>query len=232
MRSLSDRPESNSDGIFDSEDELVEEPIGWEDDPDTELDVYLKNKKLDAKLIKLANDKTALGPIFQRYQIDFKQQYSPSGWTHKSLCPFKDHHERTPSFSYNPQENRFNCFGCQRGGKAVQFIAYMDDKPQIQVAKELLNRVLREDEIIAEIGEHEEDNFKIRDLLFEYADYVANFVERNNYEANAIQYAETVTWPLDAYVRNHLPAGSIVLEQLEGRIALLKEHLDAYGEDE
>lgn len=36
------------------------------------------------------------------------------------LCPF--HNEKTPSFNVSPTKNIFKCFGCGKGGNAVQFI--------------------------------------------------------------------------------------------------------------
>src|SRR5258706_15558405 len=36
------------------------------------------------------------------------------------LCPF--HNEKTPSFNVNPARNIFKCFGCGKGGTAVNFI--------------------------------------------------------------------------------------------------------------
>src|SRR5437588_8996966 len=35
-------------------------------------------------------------------------------------CPF--HEERTPSFSVNPVEKLFYCFGCGKGGDMIRFV--------------------------------------------------------------------------------------------------------------
>ncbi|MGN6800179.1 MAG: CHC2 zinc finger domain-containing protein, partial [Gaiellaceae bacterium] len=35
-------------------------------------------------------------------------------------CPF--HEERTPSFSVNPGEGLFYCFGCHNGGDLITFV--------------------------------------------------------------------------------------------------------------
>jgi DNA primase len=44
----------------------------------------------------------------------------PAGSRLKGLCPF--HHEKTPSFSVDPQMQLFYCFGCQAGGDAFKFV--------------------------------------------------------------------------------------------------------------
>ena len=44
----------------------------------------------------------------------------PAGPRLKGLCPF--HHEKTPSFSVDPQMQLFYCFGCQAGGDAFKFV--------------------------------------------------------------------------------------------------------------
>ncbi len=40
------------------------------------------------------------------------------------LCPF--HNEKTPSFSVDPDKGLFYCFGCHKGGSAVQFLMELE----------------------------------------------------------------------------------------------------------
>jgi len=41
-------------------------------------------------------------------------------------CPFPDHHDTAPSFRVYPNTQSFFCFGCKRGGTAIDFIMYLD----------------------------------------------------------------------------------------------------------
>ena len=38
------------------------------------------------------------------------------------LCPYPDHHEKTPSFSVAPDRGFYYCFGCNRGGDAIKLV--------------------------------------------------------------------------------------------------------------
>lgn len=230
MCSLSNRPGPEGDFILPGEDENSDESIGWDDDADapTNLDVYIKDKDLNSSLIRLANEKVSLAKILSNYHIDFKQQYSPSGWTHTAVCPFKDHQDSTPSFGYNSKEDRFNCFGCSRGGRAVQFLSYMEGRPQIEIAKGLLEKTISADEIIAEI---EVIDSKVQEALFAYAEMISDFVDKHDQSNHIIKYVDAITWPLDAYIRNHLPSGTIDLAQLEARLKICKDRLDNYGDE-
>jgi len=40
------------------------------------------------------------------------------------LCPF--HHEKTPSFTVDPEKKSYYCFGCHKGGSIVNFVMEMD----------------------------------------------------------------------------------------------------------
>ncbi len=43
-----------------------------------------------------------------------------SGTRYTGLCPFHD--ERSPSFSVDPQEKLYHCFGCGVGGDVIKFV--------------------------------------------------------------------------------------------------------------
>jgi hypothetical protein len=52
------------------------------------------------------------------------------------LCPLSGHEERTPSFTLNPENNVFWCFGCLRGGDVVELarFAWGYDKSEAPMA--------------------------------------------------------------------------------------------------
>ncbi|HEY6415599.1 MAG TPA: DNA primase, partial [Acidimicrobiales bacterium] len=55
--------------------------------------------------------------------VQIVSEYTPLrrvGRQWQGLCPF--HSEKTPSFSVNPNENVFYCFGCQAKGDVIDFV--------------------------------------------------------------------------------------------------------------
>jgi DNA primase len=53
-------------------------------------------------------------------------------------CPFHD--ERTPSFSVDPVKKSYHCFGCQRGGDAIQFVQETENLDFVQAVEWLADR--------------------------------------------------------------------------------------------
>ncbi len=54
------------------------------------------------------------------------------------LCPF--HNEKTPSFTVSPSKGIFKCFGCGKGGNAVNFIMEHEHMNYIEALKFLAHR--------------------------------------------------------------------------------------------
>ncbi len=223
MQSLPDKPGHNGNGHVNSQDSDPKAASRWE----TDLQVYFADKKVDSRLIKFANNKLLLKNVFPKYRVRLEESYSATGWNFRGCCPFTDHSDATPSFGYNPDQNLFNCFGCHRAGRAVEFISTMDGRRKIDVAREILSKYASDEEIVFEaIGF---DYEKLEQMLFEYADYVREFKAHNNSD-KAYAYSKSVTWNLDVYIRKHAPSNTIDLDDLEARLTMLKEQLDVYGE--
>ena len=212
MSILSDRPGCEGNVIFPGKNSAVTESSGWD---------------IEYKLINVANSTISLHSILKQYNISLEQMYSATGWTHRCNCPFSDHRETRPSFGYNSTEDRFNCFGCHRSGKAVEFISFMENKPKKIVAKELLGDSFSVDDIFETTAF---DYSRLERLLFEYADYIREFKRGHSYCDKAVTYAGAVTWNLDVYLMKHVPSNSIILDDLEVRVLKLREQLEAYGE--
>jgi len=93
-----------------------------------------------------------------------------------AICPFKSHkngNERSASFGFNPTEDRFYCFGCRKSGRAVQFIAYYEERNLLDVAKFLLQEVgIQENE--ANLIDDSDD--KINTELIEFSSYIQSLI--------------------------------------------------------
>ncbi len=68
--------------------------------------------------------KDTIDRIFETVRIDEVVgdfvQLKKRGINYIGLCPF--HNEKTPSFNVNPARNIYKCFGCGKGGNAVNFV--------------------------------------------------------------------------------------------------------------
>ena len=199
----------------------------WDEKADN--DRGLSREQLVSKIISIANSKVSLAQIFEQYNIQFDIKYSPNGWTHVCPCPFTDHNDSSPSFGYNPEEGRFNCFGCHRSGRAVQFVAFMENQSVIDVAKKLLRGSLNDGQEIVITKQF--DYKRLESLLFEFADYVRSFRVKYKGNQTATSYVDNVTWGIDLYLDKNASSQDINVDQVELMIGKLKDKLDLY-EDE
>src|SRR3990172_119295 len=184
-----------------------ESASGWEAD--------FEDDKINYKLIKLANEKSSLFSLLKNYGIKFIKNDYASGWTHKSSCPFPNHRDPTPSFGY------------KRSGGTVQFISYMESRPQIEVAREILGT-------FGNLYDSIDDSFddqksKIYDLLINFSTTINNLIDKhkNNNLSKILEHIDNITWNLDVYLENNALRGSIDFENVEARITKIKEFLEA-----
>ena len=94
------------------------------------------------------------------------------------LCPFHD--EKTPSFTVSPSKNIYKCFGCGKGGGAVQFIMEHDNLSFPETIRHLAKRyniTLEED------GDFDQkaynDQKQIEESYFIINDFAVDFFKNN-----------------------------------------------------
>jgi DNA primase len=108
-------------------------------------------------------------------------------WT--GLCPFHD--ERTPSFSVNPEEKLYYCFGCSEGGDAFKFVQQteaVDFQEAVELLAERFNvRVEREaDDPRAE--ERRRRRERLHALLERASRFYSTYLQESAEAAPARQY--------------------------------------------
>lgn len=229
MCALRNRNGSDSDSEVNIDDFNIEESVGW--NASTKLDRYIKNKDVDRsiskKLVQQANRLVSLSSVINKYGIQWTRVASNDGWTHKSCCPFPDHEDGTPSFGYNTRDGRFYCFGCRRAGNAVQFLAYMQRRQIVDVAKEILCKVKDPEQLIQEIDNDQDEKTDL--LLRRFSIEIREFIYANVDNPKTLRYVEALTWNLHVFLEKHVMTGTINLESLSARIEKLREHMKAFG---
>lgn len=89
-----------------------------------------------------------------------------AGINYKAKCPFPGHEEKTASFMVSPNKNSCKCFGCGRGGDAINFIQLMRGytKPwdAIKEIAETFHIPLPEQK---EITKEDTEKYKLREQL-------------------------------------------------------------------
>lgn len=220
MRKISNETGSDGNSCNESEDGIIEEIAGWEVE-DT-FGCRKQYQKINNNLIDYVNKRVQIATLFKQAHLHFEEKYSPSGWTHKRKCPFPDHKDKTPSFSYNPKEGRFFCFGCKRGGMAVQFLAFYKQIPVIEAAETLAETLGSMEDVYVEL--HNEKQDKIDEALLSFSNSVRDFLQRHK-SFGGIKFIEMVTWSLDLYLAKHVSRATIDERNLIARLNLLKEKL-------
>lgn len=67
--------------------------------------------------------------------LDIVSEHVTLNSHHQGICPF--HQETKPSFTVNPKEQYFHCFGCGEGGDVIRFLELMENKTFLEVIHDL-----------------------------------------------------------------------------------------------
>ena len=105
-----------------------------------------------------------------------------AGARYSGRCPF--HEERTPSFSVNPADKLYHCFGCGKGGDVITFVRETENL-DFAGAVEWLAERFRVTLEYEETSPQQEESRKRRDRLHAVLDQAASFYERCLWEAAA-----------------------------------------------
>jgi DNA primase len=114
--------------------------------------------------------------------VNGRTQLRKAGARYVGRCPF--HEERTPSFSVNPQDKLFYCFGCGKGGDVITFVR---DTEQLDFAEavEWLAERFRVTLEYEETSPQFEESRKRRDRLYAVLTQATSFYERHLWESAA-----------------------------------------------
>lgn len=97
------------------------------------------------------------------------------GQRYVGLCPFHD--ERTPSFSVDPQNNVYYCFGCEAGGDIFNFLQQKEGFDFVQSVEQLADRYGIELHYERDDPEREE-RLQLKARALELLDKTADFYSR------------------------------------------------------
>jgi DNA primase len=120
---------------------------------------------------------------------DLVSQYTPLRRVGSRLtgrCPFHD--ERTPSFSVDPADKLFYCFGCGKGGDAITFVREIEQLDFAEAVTWLAERfgvTLEYEEVSPRLEEERRRRERLHGLL----DQAARFYERFLWESPAADAA-------------------------------------------
>lgn len=105
-----------------------------------------------------------------------------------ACCPF--HNEKTPSFSVNPEKGFYHCFGCGKGGNAIQFVMEQEKMTFPEACQYLAEKVKMP---IPEMTDNTgyEKRKKLREKIFVMNKIAAQYFHKNLYAAegkSALRY--------------------------------------------
>jgi DNA primase len=105
-----------------------------------------------------------------------------SGSRFTGRCPF--HEEKTPSFSVNPVEKLYYCFGCGKGGDVISFVRETESLDFVGAVEWLADR-FRVPIEVEEASPRVEAERRRRERLYAVLDQTATYFERLLWEGDA-----------------------------------------------
>lgn len=105
------------------------------------------------------------------------------------LCPF--HEERTPSFSVDPQEKLYHCFGCGVGGDVIKFVEEKEGLGFTEAVELLADRFgveLEREQEDPRAEARRQQRRRLEQLLERTAAYYANFLWDSKEAGRAREY--------------------------------------------
>jgi DNA primase len=105
-----------------------------------------------------------------------------SGSRYTGRCPF--HEEKTPSFSVNPVEKLYYCFGCGKGGDVISFVRETENLDFVGAVEWLAER-FRVPIEVEEASPRVEAERKRRERLYAVLDQTAAYFERLLWDGEA-----------------------------------------------
>jgi DNA primase len=112
-----------------------------------------------------------------------------SGARYTGLCPFHD--ERTPSFSVEPQEKLYHCFGCGVGGDVIKFVEEKEGMGFAEAVELLADRYgveLEREQEDPRAEARRQHARRLEQLLERTAGYYANFLWESKEAGKAREY--------------------------------------------
>ncbi|MCF8008274.1 MAG: DNA primase [Halanaerobiales bacterium] len=126
-------------------------------------------KNNDEQFSEIVKDRNDIVEVVSEYV-----QLKKTGKNYQGLCPF--HQENTPSFTVNPNNQFYYCFGCGKGGDIFNFIMEIENITFIESLKILARKVNMElpdsKGYSKKYNKKREEVFKIHDLAAKYYNYL------------------------------------------------------------
>jgi len=129
-------------------------------------------------------------PVIRKY-VTLKKR----GSNYIGLCPF--HSERTPSFTVSEAKNIFKCFGCGKGGDAVQFVMEIED---ISI-NEAIEKLRGEYDLTA--ATKKELRIQLEDILDEFNQHIASVNKLMNFDRIVLDFCIESIKRLDERIKNN-----------------------------